>query len=56
MCVRLQTIMLGVLLFHVETTNTCIAAYDYDKPIPLEWLPDDLDNLPGGFANMSRIF
>ena len=56
LCVRLQTIMLGVLLFRVETKNTCIVEASLDKPIPLEYLPNDLDDIPGGFANMSRIF
>ena len=56
MCVRLQTIMLGVLLFTVEVDNTCIVEGSLDKPIPAQYLPKDLDKIPGGFANMSRIF
>ena len=56
MSVRLQTIMLGVLLFHVETDNICIVADESDRPIPIKYLPEDLDKLPGGFANMSWVF
>ena len=56
MCVRLQTIMLGVMLFCVEENNICIVDASLDKPIPREFLPDNLDNLPGGFADMSLTF
>ena len=55
-CVRLQTVMLGVLLFNVETDNLCIVEGTLDKPIPREYLPANLDDIPGGFANMSYIF
>lgn len=56
MCVRLQTIMLGILLFKVETQNICIVAEESYRPIPIKYLPADLDTLPGGFANMSWVF
>ena len=56
MLVRIQTIMLFVLTFGVETENVCIVHYDYDYPIPRELLPPDLSMLPGGFAKMSDVF
>ena len=56
MCVRLQTIFLGLLLFKVETDHVCVVSYKSDRPIPLKYLPEDLDSLPGGFANMSWVF
>ena len=47
--------MLGVLLFKVETDHTCVVHESSHRPIPLNWLPDDMDKLPGGFYNMSRV-
>ena len=48
--------MLGYILFAVETKNTCVVVWESNKPIPLSVLPEDLSDLPGGFANMSRVF
>ena len=48
--------MLGYILFGVETENTCIVVYESNSPLPLTMLPANLDTLPGGFANMSRVF
>ena len=56
MMVRIQTIVLGYILFGVETDNTCIVVYESNSPLPLNMLPANLDALPGGFANMSRVF
>ena len=56
MLVRIQTIMLAVIVFHVEVDHVCVVHESMDKPIPREYLPDDLDDLPGGFANMSYTF
>lgn len=54
--VRIQTIVLGFICFKVETENTCVVVWDVDKPLSHEMLPDNLNILPGGFANMSRVF
>ena len=54
--VRIQTIALGVLLFCIETDNVCIVVYESDRPLPRHLHPNDLNDLPGGFANMSWIF
>ena len=56
MCVRIQTIALGVLLFKVETDHICIASPNSDKPVPREILPEDLNELPGYFYNMGWIY
>ena len=56
MCVRLQTIFLGVLLFSVETDHVCVASDESTRPIPLKYLPENLDLLPGSFHNMSGVF
>ena len=48
--------MLGYIVFCVEIDHTCVVVYEQDKPIPLTYLPDNLNNLPGGFSNMSRVF
>ena len=54
--VRIQTIVLGYILFAVETSNTCVVAYESNKPLSVDMLPVDLNTLPGSFANMSRVF
>ena len=54
--VRIQTVVLGYILFNVETQNTCVVVWESYKPIPLTILPENLNDLPGGFANMSRVF
>lgn len=56
MLVRIQTIVLGYICFGVETENVCIVVWESDKPLTHDQLPEDLNFLPGGFANMSRIF
>jgi hypothetical protein len=56
MLVRIQTIVLGYILFGVETDRTCVVVYESNTPLPLAMLPADLNTLPGGFANMSRVF
>ena len=56
MMVRIQTIVLGYILFGVETDRTCVVVYESNTPLPLTMLPANLDALPGGFANMSRVF
>ena len=56
MLVRIQTIVLGYILFGVETENTCVVTYESYAPIPEDLLPPNLNTLPGGFANMSRVF
>ena len=56
MCVRIQTIVLGYILFFVETSNVCIVVDESDKPIPTEVLPVDLNTMPGGFDNCSQAF
>lgn len=54
--VRIQTIVLGYILFGVETDNTCVVVWESDKPLTADQLPENLSRLPGGFANMSYIF
>jgi len=54
--VRIQTIVLGYILFGVETDNTCVVVWESDKPLAADQLPENLSRLPGGFANMSYIF
>ena len=44
------------ILFGVETENTCVVVWESFKPLPLDVLPENLDNLPGGFYNVSRVF
>ena len=56
MLVRIQTIVLGYILFGVETNNTCIVVNESNQPIPRELLPETINKLPGGFANISRVF
>ena len=56
MCVRLQTIMLGFLVFKIETDVVCVVAEESNRPIPVKYLPENLDKLPGGFSNMSWVF
>ena len=56
MLVRIQTIVLGYILFGVETQNTCVVIYGSNRPIAREMLPHNLNTLPGEFANMSRVF
>ena len=53
MLVRIQTIVLGFILFGVETENLCIVPYPDTKPLPYEYIPDKMRLIPGGFANMS---
>ena len=53
MLVRIQTIVLGFILFGVETDNLCIVPYPSMKPLPYEYIPEKLILIPGGFANMS---
>ena len=48
--------MLGILLFKVETDHICVVSEKSNRPIPLKFLPEDLDKLPGGFANMTWVF
>ena len=56
MLVRIQTIVLGFILFGVETENLCIVPYPSSKPLPYEYIPDKMRLIPGGFANMSQAF
>lgn len=42
MLVRIQTIVLGFLLFKVELHNKCVVDYTMIKPIPQEYLPEKL--------------
>ena len=56
MLVRIQTIVLGYILFGVETDNTCVVVWESYKPLPVDMLPDNLNNLPGGFFYVSRVF
>ena len=48
--------MLGYILFGVETDNTCVVVWESFKPLPKSILPSDLNNLPGGFYNVSLVF
>ena len=53
MLVRIQTIVLGFILFGVETENICVVPYPSMRPLPYEYIPENLMMIPGGFANMS---
>ena len=55
MCVRIQTIVLGYITFCVGVDNVCVVNYNHDAPVPRSMLPENLDFLPGEFADMSRI-
>ena len=54
--VRIQTFMIGYILFAVDTQNTCVVSYDSEVPLPREMIPEDRSLLPGGFADMSKVF
>lgn len=56
MLVRIQTIVLAYILFGVETTNTCVVVWESYSPLPIDMLPENLNNLPSGFFNISRVF
>ena len=56
MLVRIQTIVLGFILFGVEKQNICIVPYPSMRPLPYALIPENLNLIPGGFANMSQIF
>ena len=53
MLVRIQTIVLGFILFGVEKENICIVPYPSMRPLPYEYMPEKIVRVPGGFANMS---
>ena len=53
MLVRIQTIVLGFILFAVEKDNICIVPFPSMRPLPYEYIPEELTITPGGFANMS---
>jgi hypothetical protein len=43
MLVRIQTIMLGYILWGVETDHICVVSYEEIFPLPLYVLPTNLD-------------
>ena len=51
---RVQTIIVGTILFFVETSNECVVPVGGTEPIPRDKLPRDITTLPGSeFVVMS---
>jgi hypothetical protein len=48
--------MIGYFLIYVENDNVCVVSEREYQPMPIELLPNNLNQLPGEFAVMSYIF